>query len=147
MNEIPLRQLRKLKKTVFDDYQEWDIKPGPSSFEPIAAPTGRMGQIGIDITTLIDAEIARRDDAEIARRDDAATLIRRLLQWQLKAAIAGQETLQMALAEAQRRERAAVEDISHICRLCVGCDNRESIEPVHRGCPIWQWRGPLEREG
>lgn len=63
MNEIPLRQLRKLKKTVFDDYQEWDIKPGATNFESLATPTGKMGLVGQDITALIDAEIARRMEA------------------------------------------------------------------------------------
>ncbi len=95
----------------------------------------------------------------------AGEIIESLLA-RLDAAIAGQETLQKALAESQRRERAAVGDIlcSDRCDVCkfqkdgvdecekndFDCENCQSEKCVCRTCrdeDKWQWRGPQEGEG
>ncbi len=60
----------------------------------------------------------------------------------LDAAIAGQETLQRALAESQSRERAAVEDMragimDRACEVCAKYYNRHECD----GCSF-EWRGP-----
>ena len=94
----------------------------------------------------------------------AGDLIESLLA-QLDAAIAGQETLQKALAESQRRERAAIKDIlcADHCDACkfqkdgvdecekndFDCENCQSEKCVCRTCrdeDNWQWRGPEEGE-
>jgi hypothetical protein len=57
--------------------------------------------------------------------------------------------LQEQLAESQRRERAAVEDLreGRCCRTCnvPGCSDVMISVTVH-GCDKWQWRGPQEGE-
>ena len=34
----------------------------------------------------------------------------------------------------------AIKDIPNSCNTCKGCKNRELIEPVHGGCPAWEWK-------
>jgi hypothetical protein len=87
----------------------------------------------------------------------AGDLIESLLA-QLDAAIAGQETLQKALIESQRREMAAVEDLSTY-KDCGFCIHVEDQQYCYKNCqrhidvdnfrthPCWQWRGPQEGEG
>ncbi len=86
----------------------------------------------------------------------AGEMIESLLA-QLDAAIAGQETLQKAFIESQRREKAAVEDLSTYkdCGFCVHVQDQQYC---HRNCqrhvdvdnfrthPCWEWRGPQEGE-
>lgn len=63
------------------------------------------------------------------------------LQKLLDAAIAGQETLQKALIESQRREKAAIE---HLCREC-----RKICDKIYDGktpCATCWWRAPEEGE-
>ena len=86
----------------------------------------------------------------------AGDLIESLLAL-LDAAIAGQETLQKAFVESQRRERAAVEDLSTYkdCGFCVhvqdqqycykNCQRHVDVDNF-RTHPCWQWRGPEEGE-
>lgn len=78
----------------------------------------------------------------------AGDLIESLLA-QLDAAIAGQETLQKALIESQRRERAAVEDLE-TTESCITCEHDWDCEYSNsNGCSIanYKWRGPQEGEG
>ena len=78
----------------------------------------------------------------------------------LDAAIAGQETLQKALAESQRRERAAAEDLTYFagaittgepCSRCIynpddmGCELDGSQYDDDGECHF-TWRGPQEGE-
>ena len=91
---------------------------------------------------------------------NAADLIESL-QAENKAAIAGQETLQKALAESQRREQAAVENSHHndACSICVGSSVEiEGCDAECLDCKLncrckdcrdkskWQWRGPQKSE-
>ena len=67
------------------------------------------------------------------------------------------ESLQAQLAESQRRERAAVEDLSTYkdCGFCVhvqdqqycykNCQRHVDVDNF-RTHPCWQWRGPEEGE-
>jgi hypothetical protein len=60
-----------------------------------------------------------------------------------------QETLQKALAESQRRERAAVEDLE-TTESCITCEHDWDCEYSNsNGCSIanYKWRGPQEGEG
>jgi len=59
------------------------------------------------------------------------------------------------LAESQRREKAAVEQLSHVCNNCksVNCkikDNYNLLE-IHTDatgqCNKWDWRGPVDEKG
>jgi hypothetical protein len=84
------------------------------------------------------------DPAQFNARADAAFIAH--ARTALPAYIEEVERLRAELAESKRREQAAVELIPHKCYLCVGCANREAIEPIHGGCPIWQWRGPDDRK-
>ena len=74
------------------------------------------------------------------------------LQKLLDAAIAGQETLQKALAESQRREQAAIRDLrDNAYRSCYVCKNWVSGRCIREpkdcaGYNRWQWRGPQEGE-
>jgi hypothetical protein len=59
------------------------------------------------------------------------------------------ESLQAQLAESQRRERAAAEDlkISAYCRTCAkGCGLCEALSKRDHegGCKDYEWRGPQE---
>lgn len=61
------------------------------------------------------------------------------------ALIAEIETLRVQLAESQRSEMAAVEDITHCCGTCKHY-RPEMLE--HEQCAIstachWEWRGPV----
>jgi hypothetical protein len=85
----------------------------------------------------------------------AGEMIESLLA-QLDAAIAGQETLQKAFAESQRREKAAVADLKNAttnrpktCRHYAECYQKcyEAIKIMPCvTCDKWQWRGPQKGE-
>jgi len=75
----------------------------------------------------------------------------------LDATIAGQENLQRALSESQRREIAAVEDLSTY-KDCGFCIHLQDQQYCYKNCqrhvdadnfrthPCWQWRGVEEGE-
>ena len=59
------------------------------------------------------------------------------------------ESLQAQLAESQRRERAAVEDLE-TAESCITCEHDWDCEYSNsNGCSIanYKWRGPQEGEG
>ena len=64
--------------------------------------------------------------------------------------------LKAQLAESQRREKAAVEDIGHICHTCNRVDickikDNYNLLEIHTDatgqCNKWQWRGPVDEKG
>jgi cytochrome c-type biogenesis protein CcmH/NrfG len=100
------------------------------------------------LKTYIDGETICAGNMEGLRRRCAE------LEELLEAAIAGQETLQKALAESQRRERAAIEDLQKVMPRWA-CKNRnKDFCPISAVtgvedcayCGEWQWRGPQEGE-
>lgn len=69
MNKARLEELR---KRVFVDYQEWDVKCSQDGFQE-ASPTGEMDADGKYLTSLIDAEIARQSVTDEA--------VQRAIEW------------------------------------------------------------------
>ena len=59
------------------------------------------------------------------------------------------------LAESQRRERAAVEDLSGHCEYCAyrsDCAKHDNSDPDAgftwwTNCEDWDWRGPVDEKG
>ena len=62
------------------------------------------------------------------------------------------ESLTSQLAESQRREKAAVEDLVHDCSTCGRYEKctdewfKSDMNEDRCSCSGWQWRGPQEAE-
>lgn len=59
---LNIEKLKELKQQVFDDFQLYEVKMQNSFEESMreVTPTGEMDEAGNDLTSLIDAEIARQ---------------------------------------------------------------------------------------
>ena len=65
-----------------------------------------------------------------------------------RAAVDLIESLQAQLSTSQRREKAAVGDLTHTihnCKFSKCCDMAHATNPKHDTCftcSLWEWRGP-----
>ena len=77
---LNIEKLKELKQQVFDDFQLYEVKMQNSFEESMreVTPTGEMDEAGNDLTSLIDAEIARQSvkSEEVAEAIDILQVIR-----------------------------------------------------------------------
>lgn len=143
-------------EALFADYEQVksqlaEITEKPELTSPVRYYTDGKPYVQIGGVELHDHPVTEA----CARLDRYEKYIIPHLQAQLDAAIAGQETLQWALAKSQRREKSAVEDLTKLatkpitpCHSCSKtCLFPASLAPELQPatwCRDWQWRGPQE---